>query len=105
MFSGIPDFIVASGLEYYPEKFHDNSKEVRMKVFESPPRKIIPFLHRSREKLRAKYRVVKVNFRNLERKHRYTINKMEKYKEELSKLQFKLQEEQASKKNRNVQMT
>lgn len=79
------------------------STEVLVPTFKSPPRKIIPFLYRSREKLRNKYKAITVKFRNLERRYKYAANKIEIYKEEISRLEGKVaQQEKSQKKHQKI---
>ena len=65
--------------------------------FKSPARKIIPFLENSRDNWKEKHQLLKVEHRNLERRHQYALDKLSEFKERISELESQLTNNEATK--------
>ena len=77
-------------------------------VYKSPLRKLVSFFKKSRDSWKDKFQKLKVNYRNLERRHEYGSNKIKQLKGEVKELKKEinlLQTENSNKINSKKRQT
>ena len=72
------------------------------KVFKSPPRKLVPFLYSSKENWKDKYKQLKIEHSNLNRRHQYNLDKLEEMKTKIKELEGQVQKSSLPSKKRTT---